>query len=395
MNKKDILNIFSNLGFKIIKDKDLGDLIEMAAEDAFTFSSIIGSPYLLFPYGITMKGRCEVFIHRSIFSNGYYIYSPGLFSRDQKGNILEGNSADLLYKEYPSVFKNKKYIYIHDIEISSLSNIENYVFNILKSKGKSPENYILYKNFKSGASVEPLFEYLASINFINEGYLTENQVPWFQQNLKYNNQILQGGIPDFSAFRCEVSSYLESLGIITNNHGISVNLLPVIKNFKKLNTHRKQITKKSNYKLIIGEVKSSKSSLVAALGQLKKYNDVKLASELFTIIPDVKDNSKENFGEIYLDNYILKVNKTNSIIETDPSRQKIDNDWLSVYIKFLLLGNLSFDKITEFIEKHRKDNKLDLFKEYEAVHLLDAIENSNNDSFFDYLNSNIIYGIHE
>ncbi len=394
MDKAAIIKIFSNLGFKIIKDPDMGDLIEMDPKNAFVFSSVVGSPYLIFPYGITMKGRSEVFIHRSIFSNGYYIYSPGLFNRDQKGSLKEGNSADVLLEKYPAIFKNKKYVYIHDIEISTLSNVESYIFDLLKSKGKNPEDYILYKNFTSGASAEPLFEYLASINYIHEGYITENQVPWFQQNLKYNDQILQGGIPDFSAFNCDLSSYLESVGIIDKNLGVCINLLPVIKNFQKLNQYERGIEHKSNYRLIIGEVKSSKSSLVGALGQLKKYHDVKLANELYTIIPDVKDNLKENFGEIYLDNNAIKINKAKLKIEIDPTRQKMDNNWLSVYIKTLLLGNLPFAKIIKFIEDYRKSKNLALLESYEAVHLLDAIENSNNDIFFNYLTSNIIYGIH-
>jgi hypothetical protein len=394
MDKTIILKIFDDLDFKIIKDSELGDLVEMDEKNAFLFSSIVGSPYLISSYGVTMKGRCEVFIQRSIFSNGYYIYSPGLFSRNQKGYLTEDNSADKLLEKYPSVFKGKKYIYIHDVEISTLSNIESYVFNILRSKGKNPEDYILYKNFISGASAEPFYEYFASLNFIQKGYIVENQVPWFQQNLKYNDQILQGGIPDFSAFKCDLSSYLTSLGIISRNIGVSISLLPVIKNFQRLNEYKKNVNHTSDYELIVGEVKFSKSSLVGALRQLKKYNGVKLANELYTIIPDIKDNHVDDFGEIYLDHSSIKINKAKSKIEIDPARQKIDNNWLTVYIKTLLLANLPFAKIIKFIEDHRVAKNLTLLEAYEAIHLLDAVENSNNDSFFNYLTKNITYGVH-
>ncbi len=397
MNKESILKIFSKLGFAISKDNDLGDVIEMEAKDAFIFSSIIGSPYLIYPYGVIMKGRCEVFIHRSVFSDGYYTYTPGLFNRDKKGNLTEGNSADILLKKYPSVFKNKKYIYIHDIKVDCLSNIESEIFDFIKSKGKNTEDFILYKNFISGASTEPLFEYLSSLIYIKEGYLTENQVPWFQQNLKYDNKTLQGGIPDFSAFHCELSSYLESIGIINSNYGAVLNLLPVIKNFQKIKLYdkkTKKTIKTTKYKLIIGEVKYSKLSLPGALHQLKKYKEVNLVNELYTIIPDVKDNLNDYIGEIYLDNNGLNINKSNYDIEIDNKRQQIDNDWINVYIKMLLLGNLSFPKIIELIESHRKNKGLPLFTSYEAAHLLDAIECSDNDSYFNYLTSNIIYGIH-
>lgn len=79
-----------------------------------------------------------------------------------------------------------------------------------------------------------MYEYLAAIHFINKGYIVENQVPWFQQNYKYNGKILNGGIPDFSAFKISSYSQLIKHGIIEKDKGILINKIPVLSNFKKL-----------------------------------------------------------------------------------------------------------------------------------------------------------------
>ncbi len=387
MTKAEIIEVLAKLGYKTIQHKKFGDLIEMDAEDAFVFSSIIGSSYLIYPYGITMKGRYEVFIHRALFSDGYYIYSPGLFGRNIEGKLIEENSADMLLKKYPAVFKNKKYIYIEDIKTKKLSNVENNIFNLIKSEKEDPSNYLVYKNFESGASAESLFEYLASMEFIKSGYITENQVPWFQQNLKHNGKTLQGGIPDFSAFHCRVSSYLKSLGIITENRGVSITLLPVIKNFRVIKNDD-SIKTKTQYELIIGEVKSSKSSLAAATVQIKKYGEVQLANKLFTIIPNVADNQIDFVGEMFVENNTFKVKGSNVDITIDKDRQSHDDEWISNYIKILLLGNLPFKKIVDFIEIYRKNTNQTLLENYEAVHLLDAVIMTQDKYFFEYFIKN-------
>lgn len=70
MNNKGIAKIFNNLGFSTIRTNSNFSIIEMDAKNAFIFSSIVGAKYLLYENGVTMKGRSEVFIHRSVFSNG-------------------------------------------------------------------------------------------------------------------------------------------------------------------------------------------------------------------------------------------------------------------------------------------------------------------------------------
>ncbi len=384
MLKQDVIDIFQKLGFKLINHPSLGQLIELNAKDAFIFSSIVGAPYMLDQNGITMKGRAEVFVHRSVFQKGYYIYSPGLFSRDLEMKLTEGNSADFLGNSHPSIFIGNKYIYIYDIENGKSSNVEQDAHRLI-SKHENPSAFILFKNFQSGSAAESWYEYLASKYYINHGFLVENQVPWFQQSFQYKSKYLNGGIPDFSAFHSNISNYLYKYGIINKTEGIPVNILPVIKNFMPRLEERKTTDDGYKYKLIIGEVKSSKNSSPAAITQLKKYNDAELASELYSIIPDLKDNHSNDFGEMFIENNKMNLNESKSKVITNNEHQAIDASWADNYIKMLLLGNVQFNEILTFITDFRKKTHQNLFEEYEAHHLLDAVLGTNNEDFFDFL----------
>ena len=85
----DLFSIFKNLNYEIIEDTCFKRVVQMSAEDAFDFSSIIGSNYLDKYNGFSMKGRNEIFIHRSVFQEKSLIYSPGLFFQDQKAHFFD------------------------------------------------------------------------------------------------------------------------------------------------------------------------------------------------------------------------------------------------------------------------------------------------------------------
>ena len=377
MTKKELLNVFKSLKFNLVDNQRIGTLVEISAEDAFVLSSVVGCSYMINQNGVTMKGRSEVFIHRSVFQKNYYIYSPGLFNRDLEGNLKEGNSLNVLQSMYPEIFKGNKYLLIKDIDEGNSSNIEVDTYKMLEKNKIDTKSILVLKNFETGSSFEPFLEYLASKYFIDKGYITETQVPWFQQSFKYKANILSGGIPDFSAFHCSTSNYLNLLGITSNGKGVALSLLPVItafRNIKKLNEEGiKNIKDDKKYELIIGEAKSSRSSLDSAVNQLEKYRSVDLANCLYTIIPDVTNNRNNDIGEIYLNKNRLEIKNANKGPDVNKNHQAIDDEWLSNYIKILLLGNVKLEKIFEIINYHRENTKQVIFKKYEAHHLLDAI----------------------
>jgi len=384
MTKQEIIKIFKNAGFNIFVDNRLGELVEMSAEDAFVFSSITGANYLINQNGVTMKGRTEVFIHRSVFSNGYLIYSPGLYSRDINGYLAEGNSADQLLNKYPSVFQGTKYVLIRDIPNNAFSNIEKMEYEAIKAT-HNPSDYILFKNYSSGTSFEPFLEYLLSLTFAKRGYLVENQVPWFQQNLKYNNKILQGGIPDFSASKTSFFEYINTF-ILGSKLGLSVNLLSVIKNFRTINNtlFDKLSLNTYEHELIICEAKCTKSGAKQGEKQMAKYAEVELADRIYLITPQKSGISHQCFGEFYIKNCELNSIEATNKLPTNSDQKFEDQKWLDDYIKLLLLGNLKFEKIIKFIANHRNKNKLELLNNYDSTHLLDAVTSNTNGEFIEY-----------
>lgn len=369
----DLVCIMEKLDFKIVTLHEFPQVVEMSAYEAFIFSAITGATYLITDTGITMKGRNEVFIHRSVFQHNKYIYSPGLFSRDINENYVEDNSADILKDKYPSIFMGKKYILFQDVSKRQSSNIEKSIFKYLTENGLQNEHILLYKVFESGSSFEPFLEYMTVKHFLKQGYLVENQVPWFQQKFAYNGKMLNGGIPDFSAFHSSISTYLYQYGIINKNSGIILNMLPLIKCFEEFDIKKTKNTRDFQYELIIGEAKADKNSLDQALKQLEQYQSVGLATELYSIIPNLNNNSSQFFGEIFINNFVLEINKSKLKPYTDSHLQMLDSIWIDNYIKALLLGNLCKVDIDDLIHTHRKINGLPLLSSYKSYHLIDMI----------------------
>lgn len=393
MQAAKLIEIFKNFGFQVISDTVFGNVIEMTSEDAFVFSATTGAKYLFYENGITMKGRNEVFIHRAIFSNNHLIYSPGLFLRTIDGYLKEGNSADYLLQRFPCVFAGNKKIIIYDIIVNQTSNIERKIYNQIKSAGLDVNDYVLYKNFLSNNVGESLQEYFASLYFINKGYLVENQVPWFQQNYKYKGHILQGGIPDFSAFNGSISNLLYKYNFIDEDKGLHLCEIPVLKLFrKKLFYDTNKIDKTYNYSLFIGEAKTSAHSFPQALKQLEKYNAVNLAKQLFTIIPDYNNN--DNFGSMFINDSYNVVYNPGKIKSVDEEQTLVDDKWISTYIKMLLLGNLDFKDIVHFISTFREKHSFPIATQYQSTHLLDAVQNTSDDEFFKFCKETL-NGLHK
>ncbi|MDC1392530.1 hypothetical protein N8334_04215 [Flavobacteriaceae bacterium] len=371
LKKTELLNIFNLIPFDLLELKGIGTVIKMEAYSAFDFSAITGANYLVEPIGVTMKGRNETFIHRAVFQEGSYIYSPGLFERNINRSLSEGNSADKLLRLYPDVFSGDKYILINEISTGSNSNIDINVYNEIEKHGFNPKNFVLYKLFESGQSQESIYEYFTSLFYIKKGYIVENQTPWFQQNYLYKGERLNGGIPDFSAFKTDIINPLREFSILSSNEGILINKIPVIKNFITIKKKTDFTVSKVNYDLIIGEVKSDNSSIDQAIRQMNKYSNVELANKIYSIIPNCKNNGSENFGEFYLDQNILKINESEKSLMVNSVSQQIDRDWINVNVKLNLLGNANFNLLMQYLI-----NKYGLTKdEIKSFHLIDFAMN--------------------
>ena len=158
--------------------------------------------------------------------------------------------------------------------------------------------------------------------------------------------MINGGIPDFSAFKFSFLSILGREGLFSEGMPIEEFGLLFLKD--KIKGQNKQY----DYELILGEAKISKSSKPQILKQLEQYAKTEIANELFGIIPDEIDGFKE-YGLI---NFINGFNyNAKHASNLDEDLRKKDNLWIKLYVKAILLSNLEIEEtrklIKEFVNK--------------------------------------------
>jgi hypothetical protein len=382
----EIKEIFKKLNFKIIQDDCFEEVVELSCHDAFDFSAVVGSNYLLCDNGISMKGRNEIFIHRSIFHQNALIYTPGLFGRDQNCLLKDENSGDLLEKKYPEIFKGSKKLILYKLNVNERTNVEKEIINKIINLKKDPKEYLLFKYADANRNLEPFIEWVVSRHFIEKGFIFENQCPFFQQSFEYKKQKLNGGIPDVSAFKIPAFKDLSNYGIIKNNKGILINKIPHLINFNLLKKEDTCITK-LDYKLVLGEVKSDISSAKQAEDQLLKYQNVDLAEELYLLIPNLKESNNDFFGVGYFDDNKLILKESVKKASINKDHQIEDERWLEIYLKINLLGNLPFEITLDELKKRYKATS----KIY-SWHLLDYAINTEMVEILKIISN--YYGIH-
>ena len=381
LNSENIAEILhKNLGFKIVDDEPtLGKMAKIDPREAFTLSLVHGSPYLINPVGFSLKGRMEVFIHRGVFQNNKYIYTPGLFGRKLDLSICEGDSPYYIWKKYPQIFRGEKYVLFKEIERGKLSNIEKQTYDSLVSKGYNPADFMLFKIMEQESNLEPFFEYLCCKLFNASGYLTEDQVPWFQQSYKG----LTGGIPDVGAYKIPLLKKLQEKRLLS--HGRVIQELSTIFIWPENSTGE---IRGASYELVLGEVKISKSQKLQALQQLERYAAAQLCGRVYAVLHDESSLLKDCFGLVSInDDYVIEVQEPKKKLGADKKLQENDELWLTNYAKFYLLANISFEKVSHFIDERRRalgKNQKEHYKSYDLVEsvvtcpttdLLDFLEN--------------------
>ena len=336
-----------NLKIELIEENEIGEIYSISALNAFFLSAIVGSNYLINPVGFSLKGRNEVFIHRSVFQEKTYIYSPGLFSRDREGKIIEGNSAQYIQSIFPTLFDEDKKVICINLEKNQRSNIESFVYEKLLKDKKDPKKYIVLK-LQQKSGFEPILELLAFIYFKNSGYIFENQAPFFQQNFKYKNNTVSGGIPDISLFKIPEQELMYQKFNINLDTSIPINLIPFLGNkdlaLGGFNTCGSIV----NHELILGEVKSSISSKKQAITQMKKYSFVDICDDIFGFIPDCSNFDDEGFSCMNVDSEKIRFKKHHTANKNDIFAKE-DQNFLETTLKINLLGGLNFKKLNELI----------------------------------------------
>lgn len=314
-----------NFNYKRVHDDVFKEVLEVNPIEAFRYSAITNSPYLLNEYGYSPFGKLVTFNHRN------YSINTGLFDLPARnGEISLLNAPIRLSKEFPNIFKENKKIVLID---TKTSNIENEMFLKLMEVGISPDSYLITKVKLNGSELEHFFEFIACKVFSNLGYYCENQIPW-----SYH------GKPDFAAYRSPAFNKLIEYGLISNGGFlIDLTMIPLIDKIKSKDFHEK-------YEIVIGEVKS-KSQKSQALDYLK----AELPDWVFEIMPD-KKVATERIG-------LLRINKD---FRTELIKPKVlfssnklkleDCKWFENYVKSLLLSNIPESQLIKIIKESSSDN---------------------------------------
>jgi hypothetical protein len=307
-----------NFGYHRVQDVIFGEVLEISPIEAFRYSAITNSPYLLTEYGYSPFGKLITFNHRN------YSINSGLFDFSKKEIDLL-NAPVKLSSLYPSLFSgNKRLVFIN----TKTSNIESKIFSKIKNAGKEPKNYLITKVKKTGSDLEHFFEFIACKVFSNQGYYCENQIPW-----SYH------GKPDFAAYKSTLFNVLSERRLISNGGFIiDLTMIPIIE--------KSGVTSHKNYEVVVGEVKSKSQK-----SQILDYLKTGLPDWVIEIMPD-KKMSTEKVGLLRIkDDFEVEIirPKTLSSIEKVKSA---DQEWFENYIKSLLLSNIPSESLIKIIKSH-------------------------------------------
>ncbi len=219
---------------------------------------------------------------------------------------------------------DKTIIFHQQLKSESRAEIERNFHNNIKEKNKDPSQYLLSVISSGNAQKESFLEFVASQYFNNNGYLTENQVPYANDK----------GIPDFAAYRSPLIKTLIDEKFIE-----SACPLPEISTACIFSNNGTSSKTKVDFEVVIGEAKTNNP----AIDQLYNNKKIGLASCLFEIF--AKQKKHNDFG-------LLKFDDNYKIDFDDTPKQKVKNKLLKDdekffenYVKFYLLGNLPLEKI--------------------------------------------------
>ena len=147
---------------------------------------------------------------------------------------------------------------------------------------------------------------------------------------------------------------------------------------------------KTNYELILGEVKLSRSQKTQILKQLERYILVHLCDKAYAVLYDERDLLTDHFGLICInDEYLLRVKEAKKPLKVNRQMQKADQIWLTNYAKFYLLANLPFNKIIRFINSRRQASGKVLKSHYRSYDVIESIVMCPLDDFLDFLDGEL------
>ncbi len=322
IDSKNFIKIFNkNFNYPIVKTK-IGEGIKVDSRTAFLYSLVTGSGYLDNPlYPFTVKGLMKVFYNATD-----YKFVTGLFD-----NTTLKNTPYILSKAKPYLFSNNKIII--PVEFKTEIELQTKLKNFVQSE-THPTDFLIQRIecSKKGNGMEPFMEYLACEVMKRQGYIVENQIPLTHST----------GSPDFGGYSLsqDVPSFLCCI------HLIELSLLRLGYEIENTNPDSKMWT-------IVGEAKTGTNEMKR---QLDKYLNTHFFNEGFEIHPFKKEPASPYVGLVTIDDQMkLKVilKKENKKFSNEEQREYFK--WLTNYIKYYLVANLTNDEFNNFYRRKTKE----------------------------------------
>ncbi|MFH1367942.1 MAG: hypothetical protein ABII64_02320 [Elusimicrobiota bacterium] len=318
--KEYIKIMHKNFGYEIVKTK-LGDGVRVDPFTAFIYSSVTGAGYLDDPlYLFTPKGLLKIF-----YNALDYNLITGLFE-----HTTLTNTPYIISKSKVYLFNSDKIIV--PVEFKSEMQLQSILKQFVSELEEPSTNYIIQRIEKSkkGNGMEPFMEYLACEAMKTRNYIVENQIP-----LSHNT-----GSPDFGG-------YLINSRIAFNKiHLIELSLI-------RLGLRVKTFRSADSPYCIVGEAKTSTTQMSE---QIEKYIRTKYFNECFEIHPFKIRPSNAKCGLITIGkDYTIKIiDRKSSDVLYDVNKQSEYVMWLTNYIKYYLVANLTNDEFLIFYKEKKK-----------------------------------------
>jgi len=314
----EILN--KNFNYPVIKTK-IGNGVQVDCRTAFLYSLVSGAGYLDNPlYPFTVKGLMKVF-----YIAMDYKFVTGLFD-----NTTLKNTPYILSKAKPYIFNGNKIIV--PVEFQKEIELQKKLKAFAASED-NPTGYLIQRIEcnKQGNGMEPFMEYLACEAMKRQGYIVENQIPLTHST----------GSPDFGGY-----SLIQSIpAFLCSIHIIELALL-------RLGFEIDNRASLSKIWIIVGEAKTGTFNMKK---QLDKYLSTRLFNEGFEIHPFKKAPSSPYVGLVTIDDkMMLKVIMKKEDRVFADYRQEDYLLWLTNYVKYYLIANLTNDEFNEFYNRENK-----------------------------------------
>jgi hypothetical protein len=328
INSKDFIKIMNkNFGYDIV-DTDIGKGIKIDKFNGFVYSSVTGAGYLDdYQYLFTPKGLMKLF-----YNALNYKFVTGLFD-----NTTLKNTPYIISRSKKYLFENDKIII--PVEFTTETELQSKLKRFISNISEPSTNFIIQRieKSKNGNGMEPFMEYLACEAVKTDGLIVENQIPLSQSS----------GSPDFGGYRVGTESHFKNI------HLIELSLIRLGWDVKHFRNNEKDYC-------VVGE---AKTSTIQMKKQLDKYIKTKFFNDGFEIHPSKTISSDPKYGLITIDkNYSIKVIKKRSSETLFYNKNQKDyTKWLSNYVKYYLIANLTNDEFLKFYEekKKKKLNKID------------------------------------